>query len=131
MNTIRERIQGLLTAKKWSVTKLAQEIDKSSTSKVRLNRQINGDTTVSAETIELILTTFPDVSAEWLLRGTGDMFLWQSTIDNAERKDEGKEQAESAESAGGASVAELHREIAELRKDKENLMLLLTQITKR
>lgn len=121
MNT-RERIKSLLTTKKWSVTKLAAEVDETSTTKVRLNRQINGDTTISVETIELILTTFPDVSAEWLLRGTGNMFLWQATVE---------EQREESVENGETCVAELRRQIADLKKDKENLMLLLTQITKR
>ncbi len=122
---IRNRIKDLLKAKGYSILRLSGG---NSALQVKLNNHINGETAISAATIELILTAFPDVSAEWLLRGTGDMFLWQSAIDNAERKDEGKELTESA---GGASVAELRREIAELRKDKENLMLLLTQITKR
>ncbi len=129
MNTTRGRIQSLLATKKWSVTKLAAEIDETSTTKVRLNRQINGETTISVDTIELILATFPDVSAEWLLRGAGNMFIWQSAVEENAKADpaENGEQVEN----GGVYVSELRQQIAELKKDKENLMLLLTQITKR
>lgn len=39
---------------------------------VTLSRQLNGQRGVSLEVIEAVLTAFPDVSAEWLLRGEGD-----------------------------------------------------------
>ena len=38
-----------------------------------LNSQINDTTTLSISTILLILNAFPEVSAEWLLRGNGEM----------------------------------------------------------
>lgn len=38
-----------------------------------LNSHINGDTSVSLSTILLILKAIPNLSAEWLLRGTGNM----------------------------------------------------------
>lgn len=40
-----------------------------------LNSQINGETTLSASTILLVLEAIPDLSAEWLLRGTGSMMV--------------------------------------------------------
>jgi len=36
---------------------------------VTLSRQLNGQRGVSLDVIEAVLNTFPDVSAEWLLRG--------------------------------------------------------------
>lgn len=38
-----------------------------------LNRQVVGENTMSFKTIETILCCFPDISAEWLLRGEGNM----------------------------------------------------------
>jgi transcriptional regulator with XRE-family HTH domain len=38
-----------------------------------LNNQMLGQRKISLETIYAILDTFPDVSAEWLLRGEGEM----------------------------------------------------------
>jgi plasmid maintenance system antidote protein VapI len=35
--------------------------------------QLNGRRKLSLETVRAILDTFPDVSAEWLMRGTGTM----------------------------------------------------------
>lgn len=37
--------------------------------------QIKGKSKISADTITAILAFFPNVSAEWLLRGTGEMYL--------------------------------------------------------
>ena len=41
---------------------------------VTCNRQIRGDQAVSLGLIEGFLSTFPDISAEWLLRGEGEMY---------------------------------------------------------
>lgn len=38
-------------------------------------RQLKGEQALSSKLIEGILTAYPDVSAEWLLRGTGDIRL--------------------------------------------------------
>jgi hypothetical protein len=35
--------------------------------------QLNGRRKLSLDTVEAILDTFPDISAEWLMRGTGSM----------------------------------------------------------
>lgn len=45
---------------------------------VRLSRQINNGATITFETVSNILDTFPDVSAEWLLRGKGEMLIASS-----------------------------------------------------
>ena len=39
------------------------------------SRQLNGLNEVSTQTALSILSTFPEISAEWLLRGTGEMLL--------------------------------------------------------
>lgn len=51
-----------------------------------LNRQLNGVRELSLVTINSILTTFEDVSSEWLLRGKGEMLI----SDNI-KKDESSE----------------------------------------
>lgn len=40
-----------------------------------LHNQINDNASMSVSTILLILEQFPDVSAEWLLRGNGSMVI--------------------------------------------------------
>lgn len=42
------------------------------------NYYMNGQRKISYEAVEKILKSFPDLSAEWLIRGHGDMLLSQS-----------------------------------------------------
>lgn len=46
---------------------------------VSLNNYTSGRRKVSFEVIDAILRTFPEVSAEWLLRGQGSMFIEQAS----------------------------------------------------
>ena len=41
----------------------------------RLSRQVNGGAAITYDTILRFLDVFPDVSAEWLLRGKGEMLI--------------------------------------------------------
>lgn len=43
-----------------------------------LSYYLNGQRKPSYESIEKILNTFPDLSAEWLIRGNGEMLISQS-----------------------------------------------------
>ncbi len=51
--------------------------------------QINGNSKIGVATIEALLAYRPDISAEWLLRGTGDMLItnkpMEINIDNSSR----------------------------------------------
>lgn len=44
-----------------------------------VNRQLKGDQVLSSKVIEGVLSVFPDVSAEWLLRGKGEMLISEQT----------------------------------------------------
>lgn len=54
----------------------ANEIGMSSTT---VWRQLKGEQALSSKLIEGVLTAYPEVSAEWLLRGTGDIRLEKET----------------------------------------------------
>jgi len=45
-----------------------------------LNQQLIGSRKVSLETISAILSSFDDISAEWLLRGKGNMYNTENSI---------------------------------------------------
>ncbi len=62
-----------------SVNKFAAELGLRQTT---LNDQINGNGKISATTILSILQVRPDISAEWLLRGTGDKNNNRSSIES-------------------------------------------------
>lgn len=45
-----------------------------------LNQQLIGSRKVSLETISAILSSFDDISAEWLLRGKGNMYNTENSM---------------------------------------------------
>lgn len=67
---INQRIRKVLKDKDLSVAAFSREAGIEQTT---LNRQLNGGSKVSVGTIKAFLLRFKDVSAEWLLRGVGDM----------------------------------------------------------
>lgn len=69
---VKQRIKVLLEAKKATLNSIANG---DTALKMALSRQVNGTTAISQVTISLLLSKFPDLSAEWLLRGTGEMLI--------------------------------------------------------
>lgn len=69
-SAVKQRIREVLTVKESNPTKLSKDF---SVNQKTLNNQINSDVQLSSSTILLILKAFPDLSAEWLLRGEGSM----------------------------------------------------------
>ena len=72
---VRDRIDKLLELKDVSIRMLA---DGDESLRVRLQRQINGDTGISLSTILHILDYFKNLSSEWLLKGKFPVFLDES-----------------------------------------------------
>lgn len=108
------------------------------TDRVKMTRQINGQVKVSMETVNRILERFPDVSAEWLLRGEGLMDRTHIVMPQQHRQDihiEGSARAaisqsgsatiEPDEPIGQESLIDLLNEkdarIAQLEKDLDTL----------
>lgn len=77
---IAQRVREFLTINSISVNSLAKQIN---VAQATLNPQLRGDRTLAANIVVKILETFPDISAEWLLRGEGEMYR-----DNSEQKKE-------------------------------------------
>lgn len=81
---INQRIKEILYASNCSVTQFAELIGMKQTT---LNQQfIVGK--FSIQTLEGILKTFSDVSAEWLMRGVGNMYLPKTDEDKDNLKQE-------------------------------------------
>ena len=70
--TVFQRIMAFLGNKQLSVNALSKMINMSQTT---LNTQLKGERALTASVVEKFLIAFPDVSAEWLLRGKGNMLL--------------------------------------------------------
>ena len=76
--TIYQRIMLILEDKQVSVNALSKLVDMSQTT---LNTQLKGERALSANVVSKVLVAFPDVSAEWLMRGVGTMYSIQDTDD--------------------------------------------------
>lgn len=69
--TVAQRIKSILNDNQISIAAFAKMIGML---QVTCNRQIRGDQAVSLAMIEGFLHVFPNISAEWLLRGEGEMY---------------------------------------------------------
>lgn len=83
---LRVRFKEVLSFYKSNINQLSKG-DKAM--QVRLSRQINNGATITFETVSNILDAFPDVSAEWLLRGKGEMLVASSEAQKKEVTPEG------------------------------------------
>ena len=74
MNTdlVKERCRLVMTGNRITANSLAKA---NKVNQKTLHNQINGSGTMAVSTILLILQQIPTLSAEWLLRGTGDMYM--------------------------------------------------------
>lgn len=81
-NEIKKRVAYAMKELEISVNALAnfRQLTRST-----INDQINGASKIGAATLEALLAYRPDLSAEWLLRGTGDMLVTHNNTitDNA------------------------------------------------
>lgn len=82
-NTLTERFKELISAKSASVLDFSRLIGVAQTP---LNSQLSSTKGVSSNVILLTLDTFPDVSAEWLLRGKGEMLIASSPNEKKEEE---------------------------------------------
>lgn len=78
--TIYQRVKCVLEDKSISVNALSKQI---SVAQATLNPQLRGDRTLAANIVAKILEAFPDVSAEWLMRGVGTMYSNQDADDSS------------------------------------------------
>ena len=78
--TIYQRVKLVLEDKSISVNALSKQIN---VAQATLNPQLRGDRTLAANIVQKILTAFPDVSAEWLMRGVGTMYINQDSDDSS------------------------------------------------
>ena len=75
--TIYQRVKLVLEDKSISVNALSKQIN---VAQATLNPQLRGDRTLAANIVAKILDAFPDVSAEWLMRGVGTMYSKQDAV---------------------------------------------------
>ena len=66
---LKDRIRHLLSMKRMPIAKLAP----TPTLEARYGRQINGEASVPFSTLQMLLLTFHDIDANWLIIGEGPM----------------------------------------------------------
>ncbi len=141
MNTdlsLKQRIKELLHSKGVTINSFAKT---AGVSQATINGQINGDIKISASLIYLVLETYPDISAEWLLRGEGSMLRTDAGTDivlnnsNSHHNNIGSgnltHTINSDTDMWKKIIADKDEQIAELKKDKELLGNLLQTLTRR
>lgn len=75
-NAICQRIMDFLSVSKLSINALSRTIGMTQSTVLR---QLKGEQALSSKLLDGILSCYPDLSAEWLMRGKGDMFLQEGT----------------------------------------------------
>lgn len=117
---INQRVKHICSYKSKSLRNFASMVGINNNT---LIQQLNGDRAISLSTISAILLTFDDISAEWLLRGKGEMIKKES------------EASTYNESVLQAKIEELTEENAILRdlhvKDSIEIAKLEKQLNKK
>jgi transcriptional regulator with XRE-family HTH domain len=103
-NQVNERFRELMKAKNISINELSKKIG---TWQSTLSTQLSSERGISLETIIKTKQLFPDVSAEWLVFGVGNMFV-ADNLPAITGKESEKE-------------LELHAEVARLTAENDEL----------
>ena len=127
---IKQRIVCLLHHKQANITKISAD----DSERIKLGRQINGaNKIVSVQTLQKLLSMFPDVSAEWLVMGRGEMIRKDAITHNELHQasnNHGTIQIGNHNSINSDTEA-LKARIRELENDKQLLQGLLAAFTKK
>lgn len=86
----------------------------------KMTKQIKNSTAISLYTILLLIEEYPDLSAEWLLRGNGDMLISQpqhETLTGEIRDDSEKEELRERLRRAEREIDGLYERIKELKGD--------------
>lgn len=116
--SVRDRIKQVQKEKKITENRLAAG---DSATQSRLNRQLSHGSSITLDTILRLLTNCPDVSADWLLRGQGEMITTVNNVTGAGRVT-GKNATVIGQQAGVLTEAFVRDLLAE--KDKQIAQLL-------
>ena len=110
---IRKRLKDILL----HYNETLNSISSDNAMQTRLTRQVNGGASITYETILRFLEIFPEVSAEWLLRGKGEMILSDNLppIIGDESENDLDTHAKLAHATKEIDI--LHQEIAALKEN--------------
>lgn len=69
-DSVKQRLRGFLKEQNMSINQISLNANYPQST---LNKQINKETSMSLSTLLVLLDLFSELSAEWLLRGEGNM----------------------------------------------------------
>ena len=117
-SSIRQRIKDVLNAHNSNPNKLAGN---DANFQNRLSRQINQGATISCDTLIRVLMAFPDVSAEWMIRGNGEMMFTDNLPFFSGEESENEENLKIELSRKVAELEELKLQVVRLEAQKDYL----------
>ena len=117
-NAIRQRIKDVLNSHNSNPNKLAGN---DANFQNRLSRQIDQGATISCDTLIRVLMAFPDVSAEWMIRGNGEMMFTDNLPFFSGEESENEENLKIELSRKVAELEELKLQVVRLEAQKDYL----------
>lgn len=133
---LKERIRHMLHRRGVTIASISD----TPTLQARYGRQINGEAQVPFTTLHMLLDMFPDVDANWLILGEGQM---QKTVDRPQIFNQQQYQMQTGENNSGVInfsensvpvpvqmlLNEKDKRIAELEKNNKTLRTVLDSMT--
>lgn len=84
-DSVKQRLRGFLKEQNMSINQISLNANYPQST---LNKQINKETSMSLSTLLVLLDLFSELSAEWLLRGEGNMLRTATSNDTSAVSDE-------------------------------------------
>ncbi|MCI6389303.1 MAG: hypothetical protein MR869_00535 [Parabacteroides distasonis] len=84
-DSVKQRIRGFLKEQNMSINQISLNANYPQST---LNKQINKETSMSLSTLLVLLDLFSELSAEWLLRGEGNMLRIATSNDTSASSDD-------------------------------------------
>ena len=84
-DSVKQRLRGFLKEQNMSINQISLNANYPQST---LNKQINKETSMSLSTLLVLLDLFSELSAEWLLRGEGNMLRIATSNDTSASSDD-------------------------------------------
>lgn len=119
-DSVLQRVNEFIDKSNLSITGLSKKLGMSQPT---LHYQMRGERTLSLATVSALLDCFPEISAEWLLRGKGEMFLPSVTVSDSSNTVVGNHN--TGNNSGGLSESFVKSLLEEKDKQIQTLLELL------
>lgn len=112
-NAVIQRIKDVIELKKLSQSAFAKQIG---ANQKTINQQLKGERALSFDTINRIISSFEDISPDWLLTGTLPMFKATTSSQHIQNRD-------GNIVAGGSVIVPSHYAVQKITEKKEGKLL--------